>query len=255
MTPDRRPWWEGIGTEPPPGLIDWRGRPWRAEYGKAAHPNSRFTSPARQCPCISPRFDDPQGVPISAIVFGGRRARVAPLVFEARDWQHGVFVGATMGSETTAAATGAVGVLRRDPMAMLPFCGYNMGDYFGHWLAMGRKLSRPPAIFHVNWFRTDAAGRYLWPGFGENFRVLDWIIRRTRGDAPACETPIGNVPTSDGFNLAPEAVAELLTVDRAAWTTENAAQQEFLHRFGDRLPPELTEERVALGDRLARVVG
>ncbi len=257
ITPDRRPWWEGIGSEPPAGLIDWQGRAWNAASGKAAHPNSRFTAPARQCPCISPQFDDPSGVPISAIVFGGRRARTAPLVFQARDWQHGVFVGATMGSETTAAATGAVGVLRRDPMAMLPFCGYNVGDYFGHWLAIGRKLARPPAIFHVNWFRTDDAGNYLWPGFGENIRVLDWIVRRAAGFGDATETPIGLVPTrdairADGLDLNAKTRHQLLDVDHAAWDAEVAEQRKFLGSLGDRLPAALNDECDKLDRGLAR---
>jgi phosphoenolpyruvate carboxykinase (GTP) len=180
VTPDAVPWWEGKTRTPPPGLIDWQGRPWDGK-GKAAHPNSRFTVSASQCPTMSPRWEDPQGVPLSAIIFGGRRARLAPLVFQSRDWEHGVFVGATMGSETTAAATGQVGVVRRDPMAMLPFCGYNMGDYFRHWLAMGRALARPPAVFHVNWFRTGRDGRFLWPGFGQNLRVLLWMIDQVKG--------------------------------------------------------------------------
>jgi phosphoenolpyruvate carboxykinase (GTP) len=186
LKPDRTPWWEGADEPAPVEAIDWQGKHWtRGSLSKAAHPNSRFTTPARQCPAISPRFDDPQGVPISAILFGGRRARVAPLVFESFDWRHGVFLGATMGSETTAAATGQVGVVRRDPMAMIPFCGYNMGDYFNHWLKVGAKSDEAPAIFHVNWFQTGPDGSYLWPGFGENLRVLRWILaaagaRRTR---------------------------------------------------------------------------
>jgi phosphoenolpyruvate carboxykinase (GTP) len=260
MTPDRKPWWEGIGTEPPPGLMDWQGRPWSATNGKAAHPNSRFTAPARQCPSISPRLDDPQGVPISAIIFGGRRARVAPLVFQSRNWQHGVFVGASMGSETTAAATGAVGVLRRDPMAMLPFCGYNMADYFRHWLAIGRRLKQPPPIFHVNWFRTDRDGNYLWPGFGENLRVLRWIIERSWNDGEGDETPIGTVPTpsaipQDGLDLPSGAMHELLHIDRTAWTDEVSEQQTFFDQFGDRLPQELTRERDDLAVRLSQTVG
>jgi phosphoenolpyruvate carboxykinase (GTP) len=260
MTPDRRPWWEGIGTEPPPGLVDWQGRPWSAANGKAAHPNSRFTAPARQCPSISPRLDDPQGVPISAIIFGGRRARVAPLVFQSRNWQHGVFVGATMGSETTAAATGAVGVLRRDPMAMLPFCGYNMADYFRHWLAVGRQLKQPPSIFHVNWFRTDQDGNYLWPGFGENLRVVQWIIDRSRGAAAGDETPIGTVPTTnaislEGLDLPAGALDQLLHVDRTAWANEVTEQQSLFDQFGDRLPHELESERTDLATRLGRTAG
>ena len=260
MTPDRKPWWEGIGTEPPPGLVDWQGRVWSAANGKAAHPNSRFTAPARQCPSISPRLDDPQGVPISAIIFGGRRARLAPLVFQSRNWQHGVFVGASMGSETTAAASGAVGVLRRDPMAMLPFCGYNMADYFRHWLAMGRKLKQPPPIFHVNWFRTDRDANYLWPGFGENLRVLQWIIERSRNAGTGDETPIGTVPTPsaiarDGLDMPSGAMHDLLHIDRTAWANEVIEQQTFFEQFGDRLPQELRDESRELTRRLSQTVG
>jgi phosphoenolpyruvate carboxykinase (GTP) len=251
VTPDGRPWWEGKDTTPPAELFDWQGRPWDRR-GKAAHPNSRFTAPVRQCPSVSPRWEDPQGVPLSALVFGGRRARVAPLVFQARDWGHGVFVAATMGSETTAAATGQVGVVRRDPMAMLPFCGYNMADYFGHWLAMGRRLRQPPAIFHVNWFRTGPDGRFLWPGFGENLRVLLWMIDRVKGRGAAVDSPVGAVPTPDGLNLdgleLPRATLEsLLRVDRDEWAEELPEIRAFFDRFGDRLPGELTREL----DRLA----
>jgi phosphoenolpyruvate carboxykinase (GTP) len=233
---------------------------WSAANGKAAHPNARFTAPAKQCPTISPRLDDPLGVPISAIIFGGRRARVTPLVFQTRNWQHGVFVGATMGSETTAAATGAVGVLRRDPMAMLPFCGYNAADYLGHWLAMGRRLTHPPAIFNVNWFRTDTEGKFLWPGFGENLRVLLWIIQRCQNTGAAADTPIGLVPPPNaiqlgGVNLADGAMNELLNLDRTGWINEVAEQQKFFEQFGDRLPNELSEERSDLAARLSRSVG
>ena len=207
---------------------------------------------------MSSRWEDPQGVPLSAIVFGGRRARVAPLVFQARDWAHGVFVGATMGSETTAAATGAVGVVRRDPMAMLPFCGYNMGDYFGHWLRLGRSLARPPAIFHVNWFRTDAAGRFVWPGFGDNLRVLLWMIRRVKGQADALETPIGLVPSEaaldwDGLALSADERASLLAVDRAEWQGELPEMRAFFERFGTRLPGELAGSLETLEQDLSRV--
>jgi phosphoenolpyruvate carboxykinase (GTP) len=258
LTPSREPWWEGIGSEPPAGLLDWQGRPWSSNNGKAAHPNSRFTAPARQCPSISPHLDDPQGVPISAIVFGGRRARTVPLVLEANDWRHGVLLGATMGSETTAAATGAVGVLRRDPMAMLPFCGYNVGDYFTHWLAMGRRLTRPPKIFQVNWFRTNSAGNFLWPGFGENLRVLAWIIRRVQNDAPGESTAVGVLPTRNALNLddiqLSGAMDELLRVDRSEWVEELNAQRQFLAQFGERLSPEIMAEADRVANQLAKTV-
>jgi len=254
VSPEGVPWWEGKDKQPPAGLIDWQGKAWD-RTGKAAHPNSRFTAPAYQCPSMSPRWEDPQGVPLSAIVFGGRRARVAPLVFQSRDWEHGVFVGATMGSETTAAATGAVGVVRRDPMAMLPFCGYNMGDYFGHWLKVGRTLSRPPAIFHVNWFRTGADGRFLWPGFGDNLRVLLWMIERVEGRGSARETAIGTVPSAgalnlDGLGLAPAEADALLHVDHAEWASEVPEMRAFFDRFGDRLPAELGRSLDALSQRV-----
>ncbi len=257
VAPDGVPWWEGKDKSPPADLLDWQGQPWD-RAGKAAHPNSRFTVAARQCPSMSPRWEDPQGVPLSAIVFGGRRARVAPLVFQSRDWDHGVFVGATMGSETTAAATGAVGVVRRDPMAMLPFCGYNMGDYFAHWLKMGRALSRPPVIFHVNWFRTAADGRFVWPGFGENLRVLLWMIDRVKGRGSATETPIGLVPTEsaldwDGLALAGSERQGLLGVDRAEWAAEVPEIRAFFERFGGRLPAEMERSLSALEQDLARV--
>ena len=248
------PWWEGKTRTPPPDLLDWQGRPWDGN-GKAAHPNSRFTVSARQCPTMSSRWEDPQGVPLSAIIFGGRRARLAPLVFQSRDFAHGVFVGATMGSETTAAATGQVGVVRRDPMAMLPFCGYNMGDYFQHWLDMGRALARPPAIFHVNWFRTGADGRYLWPGFGENLRVLLWMVDRVKGRGAAVDTPIGLVPAPgalplDGLALSRADVDALLRVDRDEWAAEVPEIRAFFERFGARLPAELGRALDALGHEL-----
>jgi phosphoenolpyruvate carboxykinase (GTP) len=251
------PWWEGKGSEPPRDLFDWRGQPWDGT-GKAAHPNSRFTVSARQCPSMSERWEDPEGVPLSAIVFGGRRARLAPLVFESRDWAHGVFVGATMGSETTAAATGQVGVVRRDPMAMLPFCGYNMGDYFAHWLRMEGLLKHPPRIFHVNWFRTDERGRFVWPGFGENLRVLLWMIERVKGRGGASETPIGLVPTEnaidwEGLGLTAAERRLLLGVDRGEWAAEVPEIRTFFERFAERLPAPL-EERLALLERdLAKV--
>jgi phosphoenolpyruvate carboxykinase (GTP) len=255
LAPEGRPWWEGHDDPPPPGLLDWQGRPWSPGGPPAAHPNSRLTAPARQCPGISPRFDDPEGVPISAILFGGRRARVAPLVFEAFDWRHGVFLGASMASETTAAATGAVGVVRRDPMAMLPFCGYNMADYFAHWLRMGMKSDEAPGIFHVNWFQTGYDGRFLWPGFGENLRVLRWILGRVRGEAEAVRTPIGHLPAPgsldlSGLDLSAEARQRLFAVDRAAWLDECAGIGEFFARFGDRLPGVLHDEHERLEYRL-----
>jgi phosphoenolpyruvate carboxykinase (GTP) len=257
VTPGGVPWWEGKDKNPPADLVDWQGKRWD-RTGKAAHPNARFTVAARQCPSMSPRWEDPQGVPLSAIVFGGRRARVAPLVFQSRDFAHGVFVGATMGSETTAAAIGAVGVVRRDPMAMLPFCGYNMGDYFAHWLRLGREIARPPLVFHVNWFRTDAQGRFVWPGFGENLRVLRWIAARVNGRGAAVETPIGLVPAEsaldwDGLDLAADEKRLLLDVDRAEWAGEVPEIRAFFERFGDRLPPELARSLATLEEDLSRV--
>ncbi len=259
VTPDGEPWWEGINPDqkqPPAGTIDWLGKPWEPGDGPAAHPNSRFTSPAGQCPSISPRWEDPQGVPISAFIFGGRRARVAPLVYQAFNWQHGVFVGAGMASETTAAATGAVGVVRRDPMAMLPFCGYNMGDYWQHWLDMGEKLTNPPQVFHVNWFRKDEQGKFLWPGFGQNVRVLMWMLERIKGGGKAVETPIGYTPTADGLDLdgldiPAQTLAALLAVNPADWEQEWAEQRPFFEQFGERLPKAIEEEHRALGQRVS----
>ncbi len=256
LTPEKTVWWEGMGVEPPAEGIDWKGNPWAPETGKkGAHPNSRFTAPARQCPSISPEWENPKGVPISAIIFGGRRAKVAPLVYESFDWQHGVFVGATMASETTAAATGAVGVVRRDPMAMLPFCGYNMADYFQHWLDMGKKIPNPPKIFNVNWFRTDEGGHFIWPGFGDNLRVLNWIIDRCQEEIEATESPIGYLPKMDdidtsGLELTAETMKELLSIDQEAWEEEWKSQAEFLKKFGEDLPKEIGEEHKKLGKRL-----
>jgi phosphoenolpyruvate carboxykinase (GTP) len=215
--------------------------------------------PAHQAPCISPEWENPAGVPISAFIFGGRRARTAPLVYEAFDWQHGVFVGATMGSETTAAATGKVGVLRRDPMAMLPFCGYNMADYWAHWLKMGQRIPHPPKIFHVNWFRKGADGKFLWPGFGENVRVLKWILERVEGKGKAMETPIGYVPTEgaitlDGLNISRETMRALLNVDPGDYAADLEDSKKFFDQFGDHLPPELRDEHEALAQRLQRVM-
>jgi len=258
MTPAGEPWWEGSEIPPPAGLIDWQGRVWDPSKGTAAQPNSRYTVPAGQSPSISPRWQDPSGVPISAFLFGGRRARLAPLVYEAFDWQHGVFVGAGMASETTAAATGKVGVTRRDPMAMLPFCGYNMADYFGHWLEMGQRIPHPPKIFHVNWFRKNADGKLMWPGFGENVRVLKWILERVEGRADARETPIGFVPTAksltlDGLKISADTVEELLKVDPADWGGELDNISTFLDKFGDRLPEPLRAEESKLAKRLGKV--
>ena len=259
MTSDREPWWEGIGSDPPSGLIDWKGEAWNPSKGTAAHPNARYTVPARQSPSISPQWEAPDGVPISAFVFGGRRTRVAPLVYESFDWQHGVFVGATMASETTAAATGEVGVTRRDPMAMLPFCGYNMADYFAHWLEMGKKIAKPPKIFHVNWFRKSADGKFLWPGYGENVRVLKWILERVEGRGAAQETPIGYVPaknglTLDGIKISDEALNELLRVNPEDWDAEMEDSKQFLGKFGGRLPRQISEEHEKLARRFQRVV-
>jgi len=258
VTDDNCPWWEGIDGPVPEHLIDWRGNDWhKGSSEKAAHPNSRFTAPASQCPSISPHWEDPKGVPISAIVFGGRRARTAPLVMQSFDWNHGVFVGASVASETTAAQSGAVGVVRRDPMAMLPFCGLNMGDYFGHWLRMGAQLARPPQIFHVNWFRQDAEGKFIWPGFGENLRALRWMIERCNGNGNgnAVESPIGMLPSKQaidtaGLDLKPGALDELLTVSKNDWRGEADSLGEFFGKFGDRLPDEMRRQRAELVKRL-----
>jgi phosphoenolpyruvate carboxykinase (GTP) len=258
LTPGGEPWWEGIGSDAPAGMIDWKGEKWTPSKGAAAQPNSRYTVPAKQSPSISKRFEDPEGVPISAFIFGGRRTKVAPLVFESFDWPHGVFVGATMASETTAAATGAVGVTRRDPMAMLPFCGYNMADYFRHWLEMGKRAAKPPKIFHVNWFRKGEDGKFLWPGYGENVRVLKWMLERIEDRAKAAETPIGFVPapgslTLDGLSISTDAMKQLLQVDSQAWVEEQEGIGKFFEKFGKRLPEELANEQEKLGQRLQQV--
>ena len=260
-TPDGDVWWEGMGASPPPGLLDWQGRPWSSALGTpAAHPNSRFTSPATNNPALSTHWEDAQGVPISAILFGGRRAQTVPLICQSLSWQHGVFMGASMASETTAAATGQVGVVRRDPMAMLPFCGYNMGDYFEHWLEMGAAASAPPAIFQVNWFRRDADGHFLWPGFGENLRVLRWVRDQVlaRNQSGARETPIGIVPTAQGLDVAGLQLSSgdvdtLLSVDRDKWVAEAAEQGVFLDQFGSRLPDGIRQEHRDLLERLGAV--
>ncbi len=257
LTSNNEPWWEGIGTQAPAGTLDWQGRPWKSGGEPAAHPNSRFTTPARQCPSISPKWEDPKGVPISALIFGSRRSRVVPLVCQAFDWQHGVFMGASMGAETTAAATGAVGVVRRDPMAMLPFCGYHMGDYFAHWLSMGKKMRKPPLIFRVNWFRKSQKGEFLWPGYGENIRVLEWILQRIRGMGKAVETAIGYLPTRDALNTEglklPEGAMETLTrVDQNGWLEASDGISEFFQQFGDRMPQELWDEHARMEERLSQ---
>lgn len=257
---DNTVWWEGLDKNPPENAVEWTGKPWNGKTSteKGAHPNSRFTAPAINCPCISPEFNNPEGVPISAMVFGGRRAKTAPLVYQSFDWKHGVFVGSTMASETTAAATGAVGVVRRDPMAMLPFCGYHMGDYFAHWLEMGEKLGdKAPKIFNVNWFRTDDEGHFIWPGFGDNMRVLMWIVARCKGEADAVETPIGYEPKPEDINIEGldidlDTVKGLLNVDVDLWKEEAKGIHEFYAKFGDKLPKELMDQLEALEARLAK---
>jgi phosphoenolpyruvate carboxykinase (GTP) len=247
LTPEGDTWWEGMTPEPPPALVDWHGEPWTPASGRpAAHPNARFTVPAAQCPSIAPEWEDPAGVPISAILFGGRRAATVPLVYEARSWEHGVFVGATMASETTAAAAGAVGKLRRDPFAMLAFCGYHMADYFAHWLEIGKRDgAKLPKLFNVNWFRKDLeSGEYLWPGFGDNSRVLKWVFERCDGEGSCVETPIGRLPAEDGLDLSgvdvtPEQMREILKVDLDEWREEIPQIREFFDQFGDKLPDEL----------------
>jgi phosphoenolpyruvate carboxykinase (GTP) len=253
VTADNQPWWEGLDNRVP--AIDWRGNAYDFNAGPAAHPNARFTVSARQCPSWSPKAEDAQGVPISAIVFGGRRASLVPLVFEARDWTHGVLVGAAMGSETTAAATGAVGVMRRDPMAMKPFCGYNFADYFSHWLSFDTPGAKLPKVFHVNWFRKGDDGKFLWPGFGENLRVLEWMIGRVEGKAAAQETPIGALPRAedihlDGVALSDEARSVLFGFDRAGWQAEFDSLAGFLEEFGERLPGALKEEHGRIAAQL-----
>ena len=239
-------WWEGLTKPAPEPLIDWLGNDWTPASGvKAAHPNSRFTAPAVNCPCLSEAFNSKEGVPLDAIVFGGRRATTTPLVYQSRDWDHGVFVGSIMSSETTAAATGATGVLRHDPMAMKPFCGYHMGDYFAHWIEMGKKVTNPPKIFNVNWFRQDKDGEFIWPGFGDNMRVLDWILKRCAGTVDAEETAIGYVPYAkdidlEGLDYSRETLESILYVDKARWSAEADEIREFYKQFGDKLPKELS---------------
>jgi len=253
-------WWEGLDKNPPENAVDWKGNPWngKASAEKGAHPNSRFTAPAINCPSISSEFQNPKGVPISAIIFGGRRAKTAPLVYESRDWQHGVFVGSIMASETTAAASGAVGVVRRDPMAMLPFCGYHMGDYFGHWLEMGKKLGdKAPKIFNVNWFRMDDEGNFIWPGFGDNMRVLMWILGRCNKELDSVETPIGYEPKPEDIDIEGldditlDIIKGLLSVDKDLWKEDVAGIKEFYAKFGGKLPNELAQELDKLENNLA----
>ena len=259
---DMTVWWEKLDKNPPVNATEWKGAKvngpeYIAEGNHLAHPNSRFTAPAENCPCISPEFNNPEGVPVCAIIFGGRRAKTAPLVYQSFNWQHGTFVGSIMASETTAAATGAVGVVRRDPMAMLPFCGYNMGDYWGHWLEMGRILGdKAPKIFNVNWFRTDDDGNFIWPGFGDNMRVLDWILERCEDAVDAVETPIGYEPKPEDINvdgledITTETVRGLLSVDKQLWLDEAKGIEEFYSKFGDKLPKELADELSSLKERL-----
>ncbi len=263
---DNTVWWEGLTKVPPTNLIDWKGNKWDyAKYDKAdkstyaAHPNSRFTAPAKNCPCISEEFDKGSGVPISAIIFGGRRAKLAPLVYQSKNWENGVFIGSTMASETTAAAAGAVGVVRRDPMAMLPFCGYNMADYFQHWLDMGKKLGdKAPKIFNVNWFRTDDDGNFLWPGYGDNMRALNWIIGRCEGNVDAEETAIGYIPRPEDIDLTDldvdmDTLKGILAVDKCAWTKEIAEIEEHYKKFGNKLPKELREQLNTLKENVAKL--
>ena len=257
LKPDGTVWWEGLDKNPPTGALNWKGEPWDpADGSKGAHPNSRFTSPAVNCPCISEEFNNPAGVPISAIVFGGRRAKTAPLVYQSRDWQHGVFVGSIMASEKTAAAEGTVGETRRDPMAMLPFCGYNMGDYWQHWLDMEKLVTNPPVVCNVNWFRTDDQGHFQWPGFGENLRVIEWVLGRAFGEAEAVETEIGYLPrpqdiNMEGVDVSEQTMKEILSVDKDLWRAECQGIREYYAQFGDKLPKALMDELEKLEAKLA----
>lgn len=260
---DETVWWEGLDNNPPKNAINWRGEKWDyTKYDKkdkstcGAHPNSRFTAPTKNCPCLSDQFEAPNGVPLSAIIFGGRRAKTAPLVYQSKDWNNGVFVGSIMASETTAAATGAVGVVRRDPMAMRPFVGYNMGDYFAHWIEMGKKIKNKPKIFNVNWFRTDDEGNFIWPGFGDNLRVLDWILNRCEDKVDAKETAIGYVPNAKDINIeglegvSEKTIEDLLSVDKENWIKETEGIEQFYGELGDRVPKELYDELAKLKNNL-----
>ena len=261
---DNTVWWEGLDNNPPKNAIDWKGNKWDyTKYDKkdkstcGAHPNSRFTAKAINCPCISKEFNNPAGVPLEAIIFGGRRAKTAPLVYESRSWQHGTFVGSIMASETTAAAAGAVGVVRRDPMAMLPFCGYNMGEYFAHWLEMGKKAAHAPKIFHVNWFRTDKDGNFIWPGFGDNFRVLLWILDRCAGKADAVDSAIGYLPKpedidTEGLDISTDTMKDLLTVDTESWLADLDSIKAFYAKIGDTMPKGLLDELATLEANLKK---
>ncbi len=254
-------WWEKLDGNPPERGLDWKGDPWNGKISKekGAHPNSRFTAPAENCPSVSSQWESPEGVPLSAIVFGGRRAKTAPLVYETRNWQHGVFVGSTLASETTAAAAGKVGVVRRDPMAMLPFCGYNMGDYFAHWLEMGKKMSNPPKIFHVNWFRTNNKGEFMWPGFGDNFRVLEWVIKRCENEVKAQQVAIGSIPklediNFEGLDIKEDTLKDLFKIEDSSWLEDIKNIEEFYGKIGDTIPKELIDELNVLRNKLTQLL-